>query len=278
MAKTYYFTDYPFEETSKKCNDYILSLDWENIRYVVRNEDFICLDVTDCVKVFPHLELDEDYQLMCYISHEHHGYHGRIAAIKKGESTEGAIEDEPLARHLGIVDLPETAVNPMEVIFNDGTAEGFLEAVLFSCFLCDIPNNRFRHHKRKDILQEYPDDINSRWDVHIEIMDLRPKAVFEGNDIKIYLYRREYAKIFLPTDGRDEITLSMYVFNKWNFGYWSNKNKKEEYIYKNYVDLEEKYSDIRHTCLFVDLTLQVAKVKYNCKCNYLSVTEEIIEE
>ena len=258
MAITYYFTDYPFEETSKKCNDYISSMDWDKISDVVHNEEFICLDVSDCVKVFPHLKLDKDYRLMSYISREYHGLHGLIAAIKKEESTQGKIGDDALSKMFGTVDLPETAVDPMEVIFNDGTAEGFLEAVLFSDFLCDIPN---RKCSRDKILFEYPDDINSRWDVHIYVTDIRPKAVFEDDNVQIYLYYRQYARVFLPIDYRDDINLSVYSFDRYAFGYWMNKHRRNNSRYKTSVNLKEKYSAKRHNCLFKGSILQIAKEK-----------------
>ena len=74
---------YPFEERYLLCEQFIQScIDWDGRFKEINLSGVSYFDVSDVISLFPHLELDENYKLICYLSREYHGVWGRIAAIK----------------------------------------------------------------------------------------------------------------------------------------------------------------------------------------------------
>ena len=83
----YNLSQYPLESHYKICRQYIRqSIDWTEVSNIIREKGTICIDVSNTISLFPHLELDADYCLVCYMTSEYHGIWGRVAAIKKDES------------------------------------------------------------------------------------------------------------------------------------------------------------------------------------------------
>ena len=86
----------------------------------------VSISIPDLTELFPHLYLDEDYDLFGYYAREYHGLFGEIAAVKKCDDHTASVEDFLIP----IIHLPKEAVDPMEVIYCDGTGEGYFEAIL----------------------------------------------------------------------------------------------------------------------------------------------------
>lgn len=259
MSKiTYYLDQYPFDKIADKCKNYISSFDWDKIYDDIDEEKVVHFDVSDCVDIFEHLQLDDAYQLLCYVSREYHGMLGRTVALKKGRSQ--------TAKHKGVslgfnVELPPMAASPLEVIYNDGTAEGYLETVLFSDFVYDIPNSHFQHQREMPVIASVPDDILSKWDIFVNVSDLRPKIFLEKDNASLYIFRRKYASIFAPTDSRDEIILSQYNFDKYGFAHHLKKHKTDNFKEYPSNDLRKNYSETKRCSLFAGVMVMIAKQK-----------------
>ena len=256
--KAYYLDQYPFDEIAVKCENYIRSFDWDKIYDDIDEEKVVHFDVSDCVDIFEHLQLDDDYQLICYVSREYHGMLGRTVALKKGRPDE--------ARHKGAgigfnVELPPAAANPMEAIYNDGTPEGYLEAVLFSEFVYDIPNSHFQHHREVPVITSVPNDILSKWDIFVNVSDLRPKIFIEKDNASLYLFQRKYAGVFAPTDSRDEIILSQYNFDKYGFTHYMTNYGKDSFKEHPSNSLRKNYSETKRYSLFAGVGMLIAKQK-----------------
>ena len=143
----YYLDSYPLKEHYSACKKYLQQLDWNTKSKEIESKGVIHFDVSDVISLFPHLELDENYELICYLSSEYHGIWGNIAAIELGADKTPIIYSKnhflsqfSMGTHF---ELPKSAVQPLEAIYNDGTPEGYFEAVLCSLFLEAIPYTHF---------------------------------------------------------------------------------------------------------------------------------------
>ena len=121
------FKYYPLEEHYIMCERYLKSrIDWSEISAEIKRNGVSYFNVSDILMLFPHLELDEDYDLICYLGNEYHGIWGRIAAIQDDENIEPVFDAETkAASHFFMgkeFKLPERAVPPMEAIYHDVTA------------------------------------------------------------------------------------------------------------------------------------------------------------
>ena len=153
---------YPLEEHYIKCRNYLYQrLNWNKISKMTWTEVFYT-DISDVISLFPHLELDENYQIYCYIGTAYHGTYGTVAAIKKGcfIAAEGIRKG-----HWGSLDgiLPESAFPVMEAIYHDGTKAGYMEAVLFSLFVHAIPYTRHEQEHWDRIADKPPQDLEENW-------------------------------------------------------------------------------------------------------------------
>ncbi len=279
----YYLTDYPFEEMGRKCREYTANMDWEYIYQTIRCDGYACVDIRDCVDLFSHLEIDEEHALLCYVSKEYHGLYGTVAAIK-GDEYAGAYIDPAFVGRFFSMKLPEKAVNPMEIVYNDGTPEGYMEAVLFSEFITNLPRSA-RMQRRRKVIASYPDDIMYRWDVYVSVLDLHPKIIFQGDKKSVYIFYREFAGVVLPTDSRDEIILAKYNFDKYGHIYRFDMASKKG-IFKTHAQVKGKYSENRNCSLFASTEICIVKQKKTeykiivnaIKCNHCGDIIESTDE
>lgn len=138
----YFFTQHPLQHHYHVCRQYLNHINWDQKAEEISQKGAAWFDVSDILNLFPHLELDENYQLICYLASEYHGIWGRIAAVHRDNSKTPTIDSENLWAKLchGIdFDLPEEAAPPMEAIYHDGTPEGYFEALLCELFLFALP-------------------------------------------------------------------------------------------------------------------------------------------
>lgn len=81
----HYLDGYPLEEHYAICRRFLCDgMDWSSISENIRKNGVITFDISNVLSCFPHLELDENYKLICYLTREYHGIWGRIAAVKDG--------------------------------------------------------------------------------------------------------------------------------------------------------------------------------------------------
>ena len=68
----YDLSQYPLEEHYRHCRKYINGMDWDENVNATREKGMIGIDISDAILLFPHLELDSEYRLICYTES---GYH-----------------------------------------------------------------------------------------------------------------------------------------------------------------------------------------------------------
>ena len=213
-------------------------------------------DVSDSIKIFSHLELDEDYALYCYISHEYHGLWGRVAAIKKTESTEPIIKaDDPLRMMIGpTFELPDSSVHPMEAIYHDGTPYGYFEALLAAEFYGALPYVRFEQDNWDRCIMDQPDRFYAEWIIHEHLPDWRPQLIKNRfGDVKIMMCWLHPENGIGSSNGCDVIRRSHHEFYP-NAGW--NSHRKD--VYKSHVDREKQRDDQHRCCLASQHSITIA--------------------
>lgn len=253
-------SQYPLEEHYRTCCRYICrSIDWTEISSMLRKIETVSIDVSDAISLFPHLELDADYRLFCYMTTEYHGIWGRVAAIpreKAGEQRCGKVRtgDRPLFGYE--LDIPEYAAPPMEAIYNDGTAEGYFEAVLCSLFLDAIPYTRFEQEHWNRIERSLPENYDAAWDSFAAVADWTPRY----SKGKLIVYRRVVENGFGSSDGRDRVYLTNYLFRE-NVGQYLLFKREENRRIPGHILDDMRYNEKRRCCVFVQLSVLVAVQK-----------------
>ena len=255
----YNLSQYPLENHYRVCRQYICqSIDWAKISNMIREKGTVSIDVSNAISLFPHLELDTDYCLVCYMASEYHGIWGRVAAIKKGEPWEKKHNESKTGIHplLGKeLDIPEYAVPPMEAIYNDGTAEGYFEAVLCSLFLKAIPYTRFEQDLWNVIERSLPENYDDAWDSRVSLADCDPRH--SGRTLTVF--RRVVENGIGASSGRDRIYLTQYTF----------QNRIREYLLCADQDVrrahhildDTRYNETRRCCVFTQSSVLVAVQK-----------------
>ncbi len=252
---------YPLEKHYKDCEKYLnCSINWDTVSENIRKERTIYIDVSDVISLFPHLELDENYKLLCYLSSEYHGIWGRIAAIKNGDTREPLYDEEAKLGTLilgGDFKLPKSASPPMEAIYHDGTSEGYFEAVLCTLFLQAIPYRYYEQEHWNIIMTEPPSDLTEKWHTVVDITDWTPRIV--GN--KIIAFVRDIENGCGSSDGCDHIYLTQFSFERYLGHYHVFKENKTHSMYKNQINDDRRYNDKRHCCVCSGNPVLIAKEK-----------------
>lgn len=209
----------------------------------------ICVDFF--LEAFPHLTMDPDYSLYAYNSYEYHGRYGRAAAVRHGEPHTAAISVYPLES----IKLPEAAVDPMEVIYCDGTPEGYLDAVLFRKMLFWFS----RRGNCDTVLFECPESIAEHpdsWDMLLKVENWVP-AVKKDT---LYLFMFEYEDGIAPSNGKSRITLQSYYFTD-ILDLMRTQLKSD---YPKQLSGRGRYGKGKHCCVFSRETIVIAEEKECC--------------
>lgn len=249
--------NYPLQENYNACKDYLKNIDWNLISEEIKKDGIAKYDVSDAISLFCHLSLDENYRLICYIQDTYHGFLGKTAAIKNGDSIEPLNVSVSL---LGHFDLPSTAVFPMEAIYSDGSDEGYLEAVLCELLLKAIPYEKFERPQRDIIITDPPGNINVAWNVYLDITDWNPRIY--GNII--IAFKRIIENGSGSSDGRDRIYLVQYVFYNNSSAYRFSRimnNSPISKIYNGEIEDDKRYNEKRRCCVFSESHILVANEK-----------------
>lgn len=247
----YYLDKYPIDEISaeieriqKKAWDREIPAGKERIR-----EDWpieVCLN--DFIRPFQHLKRDENYDIFCYIAREFHGSFGSVAAIRSGEPSAAKCD---VKLSFPYITLPENAVDPMEVVYCDGTPEGYLEAVLYRKMIFGFPRIYNAHSDNDFILFERPNSLNSGWDMLLNVDNWCPKV----KKSSLYLYMYEYEHGFEASDGKSRISLRCYNFSdrldmKRAMGMSSG--------YPNKLCGANRFHEGKHCCVFSVTSINIA--------------------
>lgn len=255
----YNLSQYPLENHYRVCRQYIQqSIDWPEVSNIIREKGTICIDVSNTISLFPHLELDADYCLVCYMTSEYHGIWGRVAAIKNDESWEKRRDESKPAMHPlfgNELDIPEYAAPPMEAIYNDGTAEGYFEAVLYSLFLTAIPYARFEQVRWDMIARSLPENYDDTWDSRVALADCDPRH--SGRTLTVL--RRVVENGIGASSGRDRIYLTQYTFAK-RIKEYLFCTKRDERVVAHILD-DARYNETRRCCVFSQTSVLVAEEK-----------------
>lgn len=264
-------SSYPLEQMQNRMWDYMNNgFDWKSIYAEVTWEKPAYVDVSKVISLFPHLQLDENYALYCYLTREYHGIRGQIAAVPK--NVDPAPTYKPVletAKTLGVkVEPPECSIPPREAVYRDRTIQGCLETILFQNLLREIPYRSFAYTHQVDCLTESPDRFSENWDIILDIPDWSPRAVEEDGHrsvdkiTKIIVFEREYELGFHASDGRDRIYLRNYTFRDRPES--ENERMFNEYILKRktYAPTHpERYTDERRYCIFERKGFLIAQEK-----------------
>ena len=251
---------YPLEETYILCERYLNSrIDWDYSRAEIKKTGVAHFDISDVITLFPHLELDENYKLICYLGREYHGIYGRITAILNGDDIEPVFDEETERTsklfHGKNFKLPAGANPPMEALYHDGTDDGLLEAILCSLFLQAIPYTHFQYRNRNFIMDNPPPDMPNRWENYVDINDWMPRRVNNS----VIVLRRAVEDGFGASDGRDRIYLSQFNFER-NLGmYHAVRADNRHSMYRSQIDDDKRYNDQRHCCVFTESSVLVAR-------------------
>ncbi len=256
-------TDYPLVENYTVGRDYIYKkFDWKGISEDVRKYGFVQFDVSSAIDIYDHLSLDDEYRLICYVTREYHGLWGRVAAVKKGEHDKATAVEGALSGlfHGPELVLPDGAAPPMEAIYHDGWAHGYLDTVLCNQLLTSLPYAQFEHNQWEELIDERPQDMRENWNEWVHIPDWHIRAIPSGNEIGYILaFRRHFENGFGSSDGIDRIYLDSYsecaaldLYNHFS------ETKQRTTMYKTHISGRDRYSEHRRCCVFGHNEVEVA--------------------
>ena len=261
----HYLDDYPLKEHYSTCENYLYNtLNWKLISRRISEEGVICFDISDVLALFPHLELDENYKLFCYLSREYHGIWGRIAAIKNGDSCEPVIDPDKewvsKLFHGCHFDLPNGAIPPMEAIYNDGTPHGYFEAILAEEFIGAIPYTQFEQEHWDRCILYYPRSFPSDWNIYEKISDLRPHiTITRYGSVVVSMCWQHFENGIGASDGCDTIRLAQHTFaENLEWHHFAANIAKEHTMYKAQIDDDSRYRKGRHCSASTERSITVA--------------------
>lgn len=88
------------------------------------------VEITEILKPFTHITLDEKYKIIAYSSYEIHGVYGKAVAVEKDREAPDVFLKHEHCLFQRII--PDVCYPVNEVIFCDGTPEGFFEVILLN--------------------------------------------------------------------------------------------------------------------------------------------------
>ena len=175
--------DYSIDYIRTRCLD-VINNQYKTVSQQAKKREWpISVLVPDLTELFPHLYLDEDYELFGYYAREYHGLFGEIAAVKKGNDHTASVEDFAIP----IIDLPEEAVDPMEVIYCDGTGEGYFEAILLKSLISGLERLREYSPYGRELVSFREMDL-SRWETIAEVSDWSIRFELSKKSCSMYLF------------------------------------------------------------------------------------------
>lgn len=243
------------------CAKFMHGLDWDRIGGEARRNFVSYFDVSSSLELFPHLRLDENYELFCYITYEYHGLWGRVAAVGKDADHAPAILEE-----LGILygprfELPGGAVPPMEALYNDGTPYGYFEAILAKEFYLGLPYVCFERKNWGHCIAAQPKDLKQNWRVLVDIPDFTPRLCFSDDGcVSINAFWREYENGIGSSDGKDCIYLRQHSMESSlsDFLLLESLQGRKNRMYRSHIQNNGRYCKARRCCVSTETSIQIA--------------------
>lgn len=132
--------------------------------------------VSDILTLFPHLTLDEKYEMICYSYRHYHGINGQVVAVPKTVSFIPDIQSP--GGFNGFwgpnYSIPESAIPPMEAIYTDSTYEGYFEAIMAENTLPNMMLNGMQCTRSHNFITKPPESFPQDWKVFVELLDWHP--------------------------------------------------------------------------------------------------------
>lgn len=252
-------SQYPLDKHYENCRQYLYhSMNWDEIRISIREKGTIGVDVTDTILLFSRLELDSNYRLICYMTSEYHGIYGSVLAVKKCDDWRPKCHTDKDCNQMNRLHIPECAVPAMEAIYNDGSGEGYLEAVLYALFLRALPYTCFEQNRWPLILNTIPDHFEETWDYYVLVADWNPRY----SNRTVTVMERKIENGIGASNGKDRIYLTQFQFcSSVNDYLLANVIKTQKPINSNHITDGNRYSKIKRCCVFIQSSVLVAEEK-----------------
>jgi len=258
-------SDYPLARCNEACSRYMGHVDWDRISEEAHTNHAAYFDVSDSLPLFSHLELDEEYALYCYVTHEYHGLWGRVAAVKKCEPLEPIVLD---GGRNGFFqgpefELPDSSVPPMEAIYHDGTPHGYFEALLADMFFHALPYVRFEQEHWDNCITRPPKRFDLDWDIFEKLTDWKPYMCTDRyGGVTVSMCWHHFENGFGSSDGCDTVRRSQHHFERsLGFHNFIERRKSMSNMYKSHIDDDKRYRDGRHCCVARERSITIATQK-----------------
>ena len=247
-----YLRDYPTDHIKSSCMD-VINNQYRVVSQQAKEKKWpISISVPNLTELFPHLFLDEDYDLFGYYAMEYHGLFGKIAAVKKCDDHTASVEDFLIP----IIHLPQEDVDTMEVVYCDGTGEGYFEAILLKKLIRGLEHFRWNSPHGREMISFQGMDL-SQWETIAEVSDWSIRFELGKKNCSMYLFeidtvsfenlsqpRRVYLRRCSFSDDLDLIRA------------FERRKKKE---YPNQLESRGRYSAQKHCCVFTDTAIMIAQ-------------------
>lgn len=243
--------DYPTDHIKFRCMD-VINNQYRIVSQQANEKKWpVSISVPDLTELFPHLTLDEDYDLFGYYAMEYHGLFGKIAAVKKWDDHTASVEDFLIP----IIHLPKEAVDPMEVVYCDGTGEGYFEAILLNNLIRGLERFRGNSAYGREIISFQGMDL-SKWETIAEVSDWSIRLELGKKSCNMYLF--EIDTVSFENLGQPRrVYLRRCSFNDdLDFIRAFERRKKKEY--PNQLESRGRYSAHKHCCVFTDTAIMIA--------------------
>ena len=229
-----------------------------NLIYECKNNAKVSwAEVSDVLTLFPHLALDERYALVCYVYHHYHGVNGKVVAVPK---TSSFIPDVKSPGGFNgfwgpIYSVSEDAVPPMEVIYTDGTPEGYFESIMAANTIPNMMLNDFKCTRSHSFIAESPADFPVNWKVYISLTDWRPRIVYNHTQGSCTLYIVDNQDTIFDEDSLDpkvsyQLFLRSYTFRKTlDLETTIRSNKRIIPVSENHITDNSRYTEYRRCAI-----------------------------
>ena len=148
----------------------------------------------------------------------------------------------------------------MEAIYNDGTPEGYFEALLCSEFLRTLPGTESLFHNWMPILTQPPADYPSAWDTYLDVTDWRPRILLSKDwSPTLLAYSRYIENGVEGSDGRDIIHLTQYSFERNLYHYHYKQIRMHLACPEEQIEDNSRYKDGRCCCVFNESPIMIAR-------------------
>ena len=248
--------DYPVEHIKTRCMD-VINNQYKIVSQQAREREWpVSVRLPGLTELFPHLYLDEDYELFGYYAWEYHGLFGEIAAVHKSDDHTAMVKDFVIP----IIQLPKKAVDPMEVFYCDGSAEGYIEAIILKRLLDGL--HRFEINDW--IVSSKGIDITS-WERIVEVNDWNIKYKLLKDGCYVSLFSRNE-----PSIEDSDIPISIYL-KQYSFcddiDLYRALKKEDHSEFPHKLEGRRRYKGDRHCCIMHESSVVIAQTTEPLDCD-----------